>query len=174
MVMLTYIARTGREIPLSSESDCAEAIRVGDLHRESLVMDGRTGRWMKAAEHGPVAGLLARVRVEGPVRRADRVLRAVTVTAWLLALIGPPAIAWTLGADVIGILERSLVYTVVLAAVGAAAGIYVKSRRGRWGLALLVAILAFAAGFATLAKSTGALRSGLAPAVTALFAPRTK
>ncbi len=174
MVMLTYIARTGREVPLASESDCAAAIRMGELHRESLVMDGRTGRWMKAAEHGEVAGLIARVPVDGPVRAPEKALRAVTVTAWLAALIGPPAIAWTLGVHPLPILQRSLVYTVVLAAVGAALGVYVKSRRGRWGLALLVAILALAAGLGAIAKSTGALHSGLVPTVTGLFAPRAK
>ena len=41
--------------------------------------------------------------------------------------------------------------------VGAAVGLYVKSRRGRWGLGLAVAVLALAAGLAVLAKSTGAL-----------------
>lgn len=175
MVMLTYIARTGREIPLSSESECADAIRAGDLHRESLIMDGRTGRWMKAGEHSQVAGLLDRVPVEvGSTRPAALALRAVTVAAWLAALVGPPVSAWVLGADAVGVLQRSLVYTVVLAAVGAAVGIYVKSRRGRWGLALLVAMLALAAGLGTLAKSTGAFRSGLAPPVTALFAARAK
>jgi len=156
MVMLTYIARTGREIPLSNESDCTGAIRAGDLHRESLVMDGRTGRWMKAAEHGAVAGLLDRVSVEGPIRPAAKALKVVTVTAWLAALIGPPLIAWALGADPVRIMQRSLVYTVVLAAVGAAVGLYVKSRRRRWGLALLVAILSLAAGVGAFALSTGA------------------
>jgi len=177
MVMLTYIARTGREVPLSSESDCADAIRAGDLHRESPVMDGRTGRWMKAAEHGAVAGLLARVAVEGRVEPADKALKVVTVTAWLAALVGPPLIAWALGAPPVRILQRFLAYTVVLAAVGAAVGFSVKSRRRRWALALLVAILAFlafAAGLGPLAKSTSALASRLAPAVTSLFAPGAK
>jgi len=174
MVMLTYIARTGKEVPLANESDCADAIRIGELHRESLVMDGRTGRWTKAAEHGQVADLLARTPVEGPVRAPEKALRAVTVTAWLAALIAPPAIAWAVGADPLRILQHSLVYTVVLAAVGAAVGIYVKPRRGRWGLALLVAILALAAGLGAIAKSTGALHSGLVPTVTSLFAPRAK
>ena len=174
MVMLTYIARTGKEVPLANESDCTSAIRSGELHRESLVMDGRTGRWTKAAEHGQVADLLARVPVDGPVRAPEKALRAVTVTAWLAALIGPPAIAWAVGVHPLPILQRSLVYTVVLAAVGAALGIYIKSRRGRWGLAFLVAILALTAGLGAIAKSTGALHAGLVPAVTALFAPRTK
>ena len=174
MVMLTYIARTGREVPLANETDCASAIRTGELHRESLVMDGRTGRWMKAAEHGELSGLLARVRVVGPSGPGLTALKAVTVAAWLAALIGPPAVAWATGADALRILQKSLVYTVVLAAVGAAVGIYVKSRRGRWGLALLVAILALAAGLGALAVSTGALHARLLPAVTALFAYRPK
>jgi hypothetical protein len=158
MVMLTYIARSGSEIPLAGESDCANAIRTGELHRGSLVMDGRTGRWMKAAEHEQVAGLLARIPVQpGRGRPATGGLKAVTVAAWLVALVGPPLLAWALRADPIPLLQRSLVYTVVLAAVGAAVGLYVKSRRGRWGLGLAVAILAFAAGLAVLAKSTGAL-----------------
>jgi len=174
MVMLTYIGRNGQERPLASESDCAAAIRIGELHRESLVMDGRTGRWMKAGEYGQVADLLVRVPVEGPVRAPEKALRAVTVTAWLVALIAPLAIAWAVGAHPLPILQRSLLYTVVLAAVGAALGVFVKSRRGRWGLALLVAILALAAGLAVIAKSTGILHTGFMPAVTALFAPRPK
>jgi len=158
MVMLTYITRSGREIPLAGESDCADAIRTGELHRGSLVMDGRTGRWMKAADHDQVAGLLARIPVQpGRGRPAAGGLKAVTVAAWLVALVGPPLLAWALRTDPIPVLQRSLVYTVVLAAAGAAVGLYVKSRRGRWGLAMLVATLALAAGLAVLAKSTGAL-----------------
>jgi hypothetical protein len=174
MVMLTYIARTGREIPLSSESDCAAAIRAGELHRESLVMDGRTGRWMKAAEHGVLAGLLARIRLAGPTRPTSRRLKAATVTAWLIALAGPPALAWARGADPLRILPRSLAYAAVLGVLCAVAGLVVKSPRGRWSLALLLAILALAAGLGALAESTGALPSGLMPAVTGLFAPGAK
>lgn len=175
MVMLTYIARTGRETPLSGESECADAIRAGDLHRESLVMDGRTGRWMRAAEHGQVAALLDRVPVgSGVGRPAAAVLKVLTVTAWLAAIVAPPVSAWAIGADPIRILQRSLVYTVVLAAVGAAVGIYVKSSRGRWSLALVVAILALAAGLGALAMSTGTRVAELSPAVTTFFAPRAK
>lgn len=174
MVMLTYIARSGQELPLAGESDCAAAVRTGDLHRGSLVMDGRTGRWMKAGEHDGLAGLLASVRVTGPNRRGSDAIKAATVTAWFVALVGPPAAASAFGADPFRVLQLSLVYSVVLAVVGAAVGIYVKSRRGRWGLALLVAILALAAGFGAIAKSTGAFHSGLVPAVTGLFAPRAK
>lgn len=174
MVMLTYIARSGQELPLAGESDCAAAIRTGDLHRGSLVMDGRTGRWMKAGEHGELAGLLASVRVTGPIRPGSDALKAVTVTAWLVALIGPPAVASAFGADPFRVLQLSWVYMVALAVVGAAVGFYVKSRRGRWGLALLVAILALAVGLGAIAKSTGALHSGLMPMVTGLFADRAK
>lgn len=157
MVMLTYIARTGRELPLSSESDCATAIRAGELHRESLIMDGRTGRWMKAGEHGDLAGLLARVRVTGPTRPGPPALKAATVTAWLLALLGPPAIAWALGADPVAVLPYSAAYTAALGAVSAIAGFFVKPGRARWRLALALAILAIAAGIAVVAKTTGAL-----------------
>ncbi|MGH8221243.1 MAG: hypothetical protein ACREUT_22155 [Steroidobacteraceae bacterium] len=172
--MLTYIARTGQEIPLASEADCAAAIRVGDLHRESLVMDGGTGRWMKAAEHSGLAGLLARVRVTRPIRAAPAGLKAAVLTAWLVALLAPPALAWAIGADPLRILPSSLLYTVALAALSAIAGLFLASRRGRWGLGLACAILALAGGLAGLVESTDALRTGLVPTVTSLFAPGAK
>lgn len=174
MLRLTYIARSGQEIPLASESDCAAAIRSGDLHRESLVMDGSTGRWMKAAQHGELEGLLARIRVTGPTRAASRLLRVATVAIWLAALIVPPAIAWAIGAEAMRVAPQSLTCAVVLAIVSFLAGFLIKSPLARWRLGLLLAILAFAAGLEALAESTGALGAGLMPAVTRLFAPGAK
>lgn len=144
--VLRYFTRNGREIPLYSEADCAAAIRKGDLHAGSLVMDGATGRWTRAAEHPMLASLLERVKVDGPAGAASGALKALAIGAWVAALAGPAFIARAIGVDTDRVLGRSALAAVLLCAVGALALVFVRTAVGRWRLSLILALLVAAAG----------------------------
>lgn len=149
--MFTYFARNGQEILLSSEAECVAAIRCGALHRRSLVMDCRTGRWTSAAEHDELARLLARVPVEKPAPPPSAVLKAAVIALWLPALLGPALIAWAIGFDVSFVVALTLSCALALCVAGLAARRLIRSERGRWRLSLLLAILTFAAGAGSVA-----------------------
>lgn len=144
--MITYFARNGQEILLRCEADYVAAIRSGALHGGSLVMDCRTGRWTRAAEHVELAALLERIPVEAPVPPPSAVLKAGVSALWIPAIVGPALIARALHADAPFVLALTLTCALALCAAGIAVRLLIRSRRGRWRLSLVLAILTFAAG----------------------------
>lgn len=144
--MLSYFTRNGREIPLYTEAECAAAIRKGDLHAGSLVMDGATGRWMRAAENASLASLLERVTVERKGAAASAVLKAIVIGLWVIALALPAFMARAVGVDSGHVLGRWLPAVLLLCAAGALALAFIRSPAGRWRLSLVIAVLVAAAG----------------------------
>ncbi len=151
MSMLTYITRDGRELSLQSETECASAIRNGDLHTNSIVMDAVSGRWMRASEHPALSGLCARIQPKPAGEAPARRFKAAAIAVWLIAIAGPALIAVAHGVDVAYVLVRSLLCTALLCAAGIVALVFIRSERGRWRLSIVLAALTFAAGAAGLA-----------------------
>ena len=151
MDLLTYITRDGREVALHSDADCAAAIRSGDLHANSIVMDGVSGRWMRASEHTFLGDLLARVQPEPQAPAPSRSHRGAMVVVWLVAVAAPALIAFARGADGVYVLMRSLLCTALLGTVGAIMLHFVRSEKGRLRVSVALAALTLAAGATALA-----------------------
>ena len=154
MGMLTYITRTGHELVLHSADDCATAIRRGDLHPHSIVMDTVSGRWLRAQEHPALADLFGRIQPESPAQAPIARFKGATIAVWILAIGGPALLALGRGADVTYVLVRTLLCTALLCAVGVIALLFIRSERGRWRLSIVLATLTLAAGAAVLVSGT--------------------
>jgi hypothetical protein len=134
-----YIAPDGVEKRVNSDDELGNAIRLGRLGSESLVLDEGSGRWIKARDHAELSSRFPAASEAFTPKSPTDGPRMAAFIFWLLGLVVVPVIAVTaMGADAAraGFLTASV--AIWWAVVGLIGLIFVRKRRGRAILFLVV------------------------------------
>jgi hypothetical protein len=150
---LKYIAPNGLEKTVDGIAACQEALRMGLMGADTLVLDEASGAWVKAANHPQLAHLFAPVSpAPASAPGGPSVGLQMSVWAsWIIGVVGLTAISIGMGAD-----PKLVGYNVgraVLEAgfIGAVCLILVRRPRGRAILWLVMGCVVCLAGLAQIA-----------------------